>query len=128
MSSVEDTEREVLRVDAERNEALLRSDVEVLDRVWADDLTLTNSRGEVHGKAQRIATIHAVELAFRSYVDDDVTVRVYNATAVLTCRSTATYQEKGEHISHRTRMTRVYVKRKGRWQLVAQQATVIKGS
>lgn len=125
MSDVENAEREVLRADTERNEALLRGDIEVLDRVWADDLTLTNSRGEVHGKAQRIADIRSGELTFQSYVNDDVKVRIYKATAVMTCRSTATYCDKGRDISHRTRVTRVYVKRKGRWRLVAQQATVI---
>lgn len=59
-------------------------------------------------------------------MNDDVTVRIYHAMAVLTCRSTAAYRDKGSDISHRTRVTRLYVKRQGRWQLVAQRATVIR--
>jgi ketosteroid isomerase-like protein len=118
-------EQEVRQVDNKRNEALVRGDMNVLGHIWADDLTLTNSRGEVHSKAQRIDDIQSGNLKFESYTNNDVLVRVYGDTAVMIGRSAAKYLEKGSNVSHQTRFTRVYVKRQERWQLVAQQTSLI---
>ncbi len=120
-----EAEQEVMQVDNKRNEALVRGDIKVLDAIWADDLILTNSRGEVHSKAQRIADIQSGSLKFQSYTNDDVLVRVYADTAVVIGRSAADYLDKGSNVNHQIRFTRVYVKRQGRWQLVAQQTSLI---
>ena len=49
----------------------------------------------------------------------EVQVRVYDNTAVETGLSTMIGQDKGNAVPRDTRFTRVWVKRQGRWRLVA---------
>lgn len=57
---------------------------------------------------------------------DNIKVRVYGDTAVLTADRKAESSLRGTDTSGHQRMIRVLVKRQGRWQPVAMQATAIK--
>ena len=59
------------------------------------------------------------------YVHDDVRVRVYGDAAVATGRIRSEGTFRGQPRGGRTRFTRVFVRRGGRWQLVANQLTPI---
>jgi hypothetical protein len=54
---------------------------------------------------------------------DDITVRLYGTTAVVRGRTVADGMFEGKPVSARIRFTDVFVKRDGRWQAVASQAT-----
>ena len=76
-------------------------------------------------KAQDIATITSGDLAFESAVLDNVKVRVYGDTAVVTGRTTNKGKYKGQDISGQYQFTDVFVKQGGRWRAVASHATRI---
>lgn len=119
-------EEEVLQTDQERVQALLHNDASALDRIYADELIFTNQYGVVRDKAYWIAIARAGEFKFDSYTREDVRVRIYGETAVVTGRFLATGQVRGSKIrENQLRYICVYVKRDGRLQLVAQQATPI---
>jgi ketosteroid isomerase-like protein len=52
-------------------------------------------------------------------------VRVYGNSAVVTSRAALKGQRQGQDISGQYRGIDVYVKKQGRWQIVAAQATYI---
>ena len=54
---------------------------------------------------------------------DDILIRVYGNTVVLTGRSVGTFNYNGKVSEGPRRFTNVYVKKDGRWQLVAHQST-----
>ena len=57
---------------------------------------------------------------------DDIQVRVYGSnSAVVTSRAALKGQRQGQDISGQYRGIDVYVKKQGRWQIVAAQATYI---
>lgn len=118
-------EQAVKKLDTERVQALLRSDTTTLERIISDDYTNTNNSGQVLTKAQLMAEVKSGDLKYETIDIDDVQVRVYGDTAVFTGRATVKGARKGEDISGQNRLTRVYVKQQGRWQLVAQQSTRI---
>jgi uncharacterized protein (TIGR02246 family) len=118
-------EQAIRQLMSELANAQLKGDTATLDRIWADDFTFTNSSGEVQTKAQRLAEIKSGELKFDSLSRDEVQVRVYGETAVVTSRGTVKGQRRGQDLSGQSRSTTVYVKRQGRWQVVAQQVTRI---
>lgn len=119
-------EEEVLQVDQERVQALLHNDASALDRIYAEELIFTNQYGVVRDKAYWTAIARAGEFKFDSYTREDVRVRIYGETAVVTGRFLATGQVRGSKIrENQLRYICVYLKRDGRWQLVAQQATPI---
>ena len=109
----------------ELNTALGSNDTVALDRIYADDYTLVNMSGAVTTKAQRLAAIKSGELKYESVSVDEVNIRSYGDTAVVTDRATVKLQDKGQDLSGQYRVTLTFVKIKGTWQLVAAQNTRI---
>jgi uncharacterized protein (TIGR02246 family) len=109
----------------ELNTALSSNDTAALDRIYADDYTLVNFSGVVTTKAQRLAAIKSGELKYESVSVDEVNIRSYGDTAVVTDRATLKLKDKGQDVSGQYRVTLTFVKIKGAWQLVAAQNTRI---
>jgi len=107
--------------------ALGRNDVAAVDRIYADDYTLVNESGVLTTKAPRLAAIRSGEMKFESASYDEANIRIYGNTAVATYRVMIKGQFKGQEIGGQLRVTSTLVKMKGRWQLVATQATRIGG-
>ena len=106
-------------------QAQLNSDVAALDSLLADDHIFTNPLGVVQTKAQRLAEIQSGSRKLELFSITDVQVRVYGDTAVVTSRAMLKGQRQGQDISGQFRGIDVYVKKQGRWQVVAAQATRI---
>ncbi|MGI8836721.1 MAG: nuclear transport factor 2 family protein [Pyrinomonadaceae bacterium] len=118
-------EKAVRQVLNEVSAALSRNDAAALDGIYADDYTLVNEYGVLGTKAPRIAAIKSGELKYESVSFDEVNVRMYGNTALVTYRVTSKGQSKGQAIGGQFRATSTYMKVKGRWQLVAAQVTRI---
>jgi ketosteroid isomerase-like protein len=107
--------------------ALGHNDAAALEQIYADDYTLVNERGVMTTKAPRLASIKSGELKYESASYDDLKVRLYGHTAVLTYRATFKAQFKGEEIGGQSRATLTLVKKKAGWQVVAAHVTHIAG-
>jgi len=118
-------QQEIQRLHLECAHAQLTNDVATLERVWADDHTFTNTFGVVQTKAERLAEMKSGARKLESFNLDDIQVRAYGNTAVVTSRGTLKMQVRGQEISLQARGIDVYVRKQGRWQLVAAQATRI---
>lgn len=97
-----------------------RNDLAVHERFWADDLVYTSSAGKRMGKADILRDVRepsAKEEAPVTYTAEDVQVRLYGKTAVVAFRLVSAPQQ---YLN-----TGTFVKRDGRWQAVAWQATKI---
>lgn len=70
-------------------------------------------------KAQSIGELKSGDLKLQSASLDDAKVQVYGDTAIVTYSSNDKGTYKGKDISGKTRWTDVFVKRNGKWQLVA---------
>jgi len=102
-----------------------KNDAAVLGGIMADDFTFTTPFGEVMTKEQRLAEIKPGGIQFDSYTADDVNVRVYGDTAVVTNRASVAGKRGDQDISGQYRVTSIFVKKGGSWQLVAAQSTRI---
>lgn len=107
--------------------AIERADVAALDSIYADDYTLVNESGVITTKAPRLAALKSGELKYESVKFDEVNVRMYGNTAVITYRVTSKGMLKGQAIGGQFRATSTYVKLNGRWQIAAAQVTAIAG-
>jgi ketosteroid isomerase-like protein len=119
-------EQELLKVNQAYDNALVRGDAAALDRLYSDEFVYTTPDGEVRDKSQQLAFTRSGDLRLESGRSDDVKVRVYGNTAVMTGRFTATGKFKDRVIDIQERYTAVWVKRRGTWQLVAEQGNFIK--
>ncbi len=118
-------QNQLKRLEKQRTEALMKGDAGFLDRTTADDYTMITSSGQLRTKGRMMGDLKSGEVKFQSADVDDLEVRVYGDTAVVTGRHTQKAQSAGNDISGEYRFTRVYVKQKGQWKAVAYQATRI---
>ena len=118
-------EQAIRQVDHERIQAQIGADAVALDRIYADDFIGIGPSGTVRTKAQVISDFTSGDLKFQSITTDDVHVRVYGNTAVETGRSIMSGQDKGKVVPRDNRFTRVWVKQRGRWRLVANHYSLL---
>ena len=118
-------EQELVKLDKEWNDAEVRADIAALDRILADDFIPIGVRGAVETKHAVLDDFKSGDTKLESISADDCRVRVYGNVAVMTHRATLKGQHKGQDISMTYRTTHVWVKQRGRWQVVVSQQTRI---
>jgi ketosteroid isomerase-like protein len=119
-------EQEVRQMIENYRTALLQRDIPALEKIWADDYVFVNASGEVLTKEQRLANVKSGQTTLESINEEEnITVRVYQNSAVATSRVTIKGQYGGEPISGQYRSTHVWVKGPAGWQLVSNQLTTL---
>ena len=105
------------------------NNMSAFDRIVADDFMITHSRGKVLNKAQKRADIiesHSSAPSPESIFkieDTSTLVRVYKDVAISTGYIIEKYPYQGKQVNDRVHFTNTYLKRNGRWQVVASQLT-----
>jgi len=119
-------EREVLRAAQEEDEATRRNDVDALARIYGDDYLFVTYAGSVTNKEYQVEAFRSGFMRIPARTPEDVIVRVYGDTAVKITRrkQTATVGLRSG-VNREQRVTSVWVKRRGQWQLVSGQVTPI---
>lgn len=113
-------------------EAYGSKDLKDFDRIVAEDFLITGSNGKILNKAQKRANVVADSKeppapgAVFKIEESSTQVRVFDRTAISTGYIIENYTYKGNRINDRVYFTNTYLKRKGRWQVVASQFTRIK--
>ena len=106
--------------------AYLRGDRVFIDGLLADDWTSTDYLGRTWTKARVLAMFDGPRPPMtRSEIDVD-TVRIIGEVAIVTGRSLSEGRVDGKDVSVRQRYIDVYVRRDGRWRVVASQGTEIR--
>jgi ketosteroid isomerase-like protein len=114
-------EQLVRRMNDDWVKAMIRGDAETLDQIMADDFFFTYPL-EGDDKAQFIADVTSGDLKIEHISREQVNVRVFGNTAVLTARDSATWLYHGRELSGQYKIIKVFTERGGRWQLCAVQA------
>jgi Domain of unknown function (DUF4440) len=118
-------EQQVLKFEQEWADASVRRDTVALERIEADDYTLTDSAGTVWTKAQDISNYKDGTLQFDSLKNEDLRVRIYIGGAVVTGRSVVKGKFKEADISGEYRFIDVLENKNNRWQAVFTQLTKV---
>ena len=118
-------EEQVRSLEIERCAALITTDLVTLDRITAPDYTHVETGGNARDKAGFLAAIGRPGQQVIDWVIEENTVRVYGDTAVVTGRYHSTVRTPAGVATKHARHIRVYVRRDGRWQNVAHQATAL---
>lgn len=118
-------EQTLRRLNEERDRALERNDTAALARIMSDDYATINPFGELRTKAQVLADIKSGAVKNTAFKSSDVQVRLYGNAAVLTGQVKRQAVDHERTADGQFRFMRVYVKRNGQWQNVANQMTKI---
>jgi ketosteroid isomerase-like protein len=106
-------------------EALTKHDVEALNEIWSADYTFVNPRGELLGKAQRIANIKSGTTEFQTMSPQKERLHVQGNFAVEVGRIVVEGEYSGHESSGEYRYTTVWIKLQKRWRMLANQITLI---
>ena len=108
--------------------ASVQGNLDALRLIESEDFTFTGPDGTIVSKKEDLAIIESGDLVYQSIDLDDVKVRVFNESGVVTGRATVKGRFKEFDISGAYRYTVMFVKRAGHWQAVASQMTRIQQS
>ena len=120
-SSRIETEQTLRQMSDDWAKALVRADGATLDRIMADDFFFAYPM-EGDDKAQFIGDVISGDVKVKFLAQENVGVRIWGNTAVLTGRDSAQWFYKGRDFSGHYKIIHVYSLRDDRWQLVSVQA------
>jgi ketosteroid isomerase-like protein len=121
---VSSADQSLKALEQEWTEAFKNRDQKTLNRVLANDFIFTDDEGRVYNKSEYIEAVMKV-IKVDSYKIDDLTTRVSGGTGVVAGRWTGKFSIAGKDSSGAFRFTDTFVKRQGRWQVIAAQDTRI---
>jgi hypothetical protein len=109
-------------------------DLKDFDRIVAEDFSMTGANGKMQTKADKRASVAkdytdpATKTADYIFKIDEAShqVRIFDKTAISIGFIIEKYVWKGTQINGRVYFTCTYLKRNGKWQVVAAQYTNIK--
>jgi ketosteroid isomerase-like protein len=118
-------EQEIRKCEAERSKAQVQGDAAKLDQLLAPEFIEVGSAGQIRTKKENIEGHKSGQVHWEQFDLDDLNVRVYGETALVTGRLTRKGSVGGQDLNGQSRYTRYYVRRKGRWQAIFQHSVPI---
>jgi ketosteroid isomerase-like protein len=116
-------EEELLKLEEQFAEAIIKNDPEAIERFVTDDWIIINADGGIIDKERFLEVITSGVLTHEMMESDDIRVRVYGDSAVVTALVRTKGKFMGQEFSTHERATDVFVKRDGKWRCVLSQLT-----
>ena len=114
---------EIIALENQRTEAMIKQDAKALEEILADDLSYVHSSARVETKAEFISNVTSGRTRYRAMEQNDVKVRQYGDTAVVTGHANVHVEANGREVKFQIRFIDVYAKRDDVWRMVAWQST-----
>ena len=115
-------EEDVRKLEREWLDAYEQHNAEAMDRIVAEDFAITFPGGKIQTKAQIMAMIKRPPREGASatrFHTEEVQARAYGDTVILMGKVVEETQKEDKTAREESRYTDTYVKRDGRWQVVA---------
>jgi ketosteroid isomerase-like protein len=119
------TRQAILQAELAWAEALRTLDLATLEQLMADEYQIIQPSGVVVGKAETLASLRSDQRHWELAESDQHDIRLYGDTAVVIGRWRGRGVNHGQSFDYAARYLCVWVKRAGRWQMVADQSTEI---
>jgi ketosteroid isomerase-like protein len=121
-------EQEIRKLDMAEADAVLRSDLPALEKLWAEDFTVNNPGNEISkGRKEVVRLVRAGIIKYSSFVREAESVLLHGNTVIVmgleTVKPIGNAPGAGQTL--RRRYTNIWMKRNGRWLLTARHANVI---
>lgn len=120
---VQSDQQVLIALERSWNEAFYRKDIPVIEKLLAEEFTVTYDDGSRGDKAKELALAEAFDQQVESAIPDDFTVKVYGDTAVVFFTLRVAGIKQGQRATLNLSYTDVWVMRAGRWQCVSSQST-----
>src|SRR5262245_705833 len=105
------------------NDAHLRGDVHTLEPLWSEDLIVQVTNMRPVTKAEALGMLRSGQMKFTYYDTSSLRIRVYGDAAVVTGRLDRIRESSRDIDTDKFQFTKVYIRRSGKWQVVAWHAS-----
>ena len=122
-----DTDQEFMRLELTWNQAHLNNDATALETLWADDLIVMVPGMAAMGKADVLSFVKTGRMKFSRYETTGLKVRRFGDTAIVSGNLFRARALGGTLHEDRWQFMKVYVRRSGKWLVVAFTATEAPG-
>jgi ketosteroid isomerase-like protein len=121
-----DLEKNLREANHRYDVALVAADTFALDALYLPEFTYMGPGGIVRNKTEQIQSLASGTVDVIAGRSDEVTVRIYGDTAILTGRFTGRVRVPGDEFSFHERYSSVWFHHGNVWRLVLEHGTVIK--
>jgi ketosteroid isomerase-like protein len=118
-SAQESSGQDILKIEEQWTQALLKADADYLERLYTDDIVYTHTNGMVNTKAEFLASLKAGKAKYLSLERSELKVRNYGDTAIVTFRALI----KVNAVTLPSQIIHVFVRQNGEWRMAAYQST-----
>jgi len=121
-------EQAIRKLEVEESDAVLRSDVAALEKLWAEDFTVNNPNNQIsRGRKEVLDRVRAGLINYSSFVRTIESIGFYENTVIVMGLEVVTpvgnTPRAGQTL--RRRFTNIWMKRNGQWLLAVRHANVI---
>jgi ketosteroid isomerase-like protein len=116
-------QEEVLRLEKEFSQAIVKNDARAVGQFLADDWIIIDPDGGIIDKARFLGVIESGALTHEMMESDETRVRIYGNTAIVTALTTTKGKFSGQAFTTQERATDVFVNHNGRWLCTFSQLT-----
>ena len=116
-------QEELLKLEKEFAQAIVKNDVGAIGQLLADDWIIIDPDGGTIDKSRFLDVIKSGALTHELMESDDMRVRIYGDTALVTALTRTKGKFSGQDFTTQERATDVFVKQNGRWQCVFSKLT-----
>lgn len=120
---VQSDQQVLIALERSWNEAFYRKDIPFIEKLLAEEFTVTYDDGSRGDRAKELALAAAFDQQVESAIPDDFTVKVYGDTAVVFFTLRVAGIKQGQRSTLDLSYTDVWVMRAGRWQCVSSHST-----
>ena len=122
--AIEQAKAIVAALDTEYQLAVENNDVEMMDRILADDFILVLGNGKVITKEELLTLAKNKEVTYEYQEDTEQTVRIWGDTAVVTALLRSKGTENGKPFEHQLWFSDTYVRMPSGWRYAFGQASL----
>jgi len=116
-------EEELLKLEEQFAEAIIENDPGAIERLLTDDWIIINADGGIIDKERFLGVIKSGTLTHEMMESDNMRVRVYGDSAVVTALTRTKGKFMGQEFSTHERATDFFVRLNGQWRCVLTQLT-----
>jgi len=128
MSFIEHDQETLLKLEKEFEQAVVSNDAATVGRLLADDWIIVGPDGRIIDKSGFLEVIRSGALSHEKMEAEDMRVRIYDNTAIVTALTTSKGKFMGQEFTSLERAKDIFVKQNDRWQCVFTQLTRLPAS